>query len=81
MISAKEYKIKSVMLGHAVGDALGVPVEFYSREEIDEGPVTDMEGFGTYPFPAGLMTQACPLRSLTALQTAGWIMMKSCGTL
>lgn len=53
MILEKEYKIKSVMLGHAVGDALGVPVEFYSREELDEGPVTDMEGFGTYPFPAG----------------------------
>ncbi len=53
MISEKEYKIKSVILGHAVGDALGVPVEFYSREELDEGPVTDMKGFGTYPLPAG----------------------------
>ena len=29
-------KIKSVMIGHAVGDALGVPVEFYSREELEE---------------------------------------------
>ena len=25
-------KIKAVMLGHAVGDALGVPVEFKSRQ-------------------------------------------------
>ena len=39
------YKIKSVILGHAVGDALGVPVEFCSREE--------MEGFGSYPYAAG----------------------------
>ena len=46
-------KIKSVMIGHAVGDALGVPVEFVSREEIAENPVTCMEGFGTYPYPAG----------------------------
>lgn len=46
-------KIKAVMIGHAVGDALGVPVEFASREEIAERPVTDMEGFGTYPYPAG----------------------------
>jgi ADP-ribosylglycohydrolase len=46
-------KIKSVMIGHAVGDALGVPVEFASREEIAENPVTNMEGFGTYPYPAG----------------------------
>ena len=40
------YNVKSVMLGHAVGDALGVPVEFASREELEEKPVTDMEGFG-----------------------------------
>ena len=46
-------KIKAVMLGHAVGDALGVPVEFAKREELDNAPVTDMEGFGTYPYPAG----------------------------
>lgn len=47
------YKIKSVILGHAVADALGVPVEFASRAELDEAPVTDMEGFGTYPYDAG----------------------------
>ena len=48
-----EYKIKSVMLGHAVGDALGVPVEFMSREELRGAPVTDMRGFGSYAVPAG----------------------------
>lgn len=48
-----EQKIKSVLLGHAVADALGVPVEFASREELDQNPVEDMEGFGTYPLPAG----------------------------
>ena len=46
-------KIKAVMIGHAVGDALGVPVEFCSREEIAKDTVTDMRGFGTYPVPAG----------------------------
>ena len=46
-------KIKAVMIGHAVGDALGVPVEFCSREEIAKDPVSDMRGFGTYPVPAG----------------------------
>ena len=46
-------KIKSVMIGHAVGDALGVPVEFASREELENSPVFDMEGFGTYPYPKG----------------------------
>ena len=46
-------QIKAVMLGHAVGDALGVPVEFCEREELDEEPVTDMMGYGTYDVPAG----------------------------
>ncbi len=46
-------KIRAVIFGHAVGDALGVPVEFCTREELDESPLTDMEGFGTYPYPAG----------------------------
>lgn len=47
------YMMKSVMIGHAIGDALGVPVEFCEREELDESPVTDMMGFGSYPVPAG----------------------------
>lgn len=46
-------KIKSVMLGHAIGDALGVPVEFCSREELKERPIASMQGFGTYPYPEG----------------------------
>ena len=46
-------KIKAVVIGHAVGDALGVPVEFQSRQELDAVPVTDMEGYGTYAVPAG----------------------------
>ncbi len=44
---------RSVMFGHAVGDALGVPVEFSSREELKRNPVTGMRGFGTYPVPEG----------------------------
>lgn len=46
-------KIKAVMLGHAVADALGVPVEFCSRGELMDRPVRDMVGYGTYPVPAG----------------------------
>ena len=45
--------IKAVMIGHAVADALGVPVEFRSRTSFAKDPVTDMRGYGTYPFPAG----------------------------
>jgi ADP-ribosyl-[dinitrogen reductase] hydrolase len=46
-------KIKSVLFGVAVGDALGVPVEFYSRERLIKNPVTDMIGYGTFSLPAG----------------------------
>lgn len=46
-------KVKSVVIGHAVADALGVPVEFMTREELNANPVTDMIGYGTYPMPKG----------------------------
>lgn len=46
-------KIKSALFGVAVGDALGVPVEFNSRLTISKNPVTDMIGYGTYNLPAG----------------------------
>jgi len=46
-------QIKSALFGVAVGDALGVPVEFNSRQTIAQNPVTDMIGYGTYHLPAG----------------------------
>ncbi|MBO5328777.1 MAG: ADP-ribosylglycohydrolase family protein [Clostridia bacterium] len=46
-------KVKAIVLGHAIGDALGVPVEFSEREELKDNPVTDMTGYGTYDVPAG----------------------------
>lgn len=61
-------KVKSVMLGHAVADALGVPVEFESREELVAEPVTDMRGFGTYPYPAGCWSDDTSM-SLAALDS------------
>jgi len=44
---------KDILFGVAVGDALGVPVEFKSREIIAQNPVQDMIGFGTYNLPPG----------------------------
>lgn len=46
-------KAISVVVGSAVADAVGVPVEFKSREALLASPVTDMMGFGTYNMPAG----------------------------
>lgn len=66
-------KIKSVMLGHAVGDALGVPVEFLSRSELDINPVTKMTGNGTWPVPKGTWSDdtSMSLGTLVALVNYG----------
>lgn len=45
--------VKNGVLGLIVGDALGVPVEFKSREYLKQKPITDMIGFGTYNQPTG----------------------------
>lgn len=59
-------QIKAVMLGHAVADALGVPVEFSSRGELDKLPVTHMMGYGAYPVPEGSFSDDTSM-SLAAL--------------
>ena len=46
-------KVKAVVFGHAIGDALGVPVEFASRQEMENSPLEDMEDGGTYDMPKG----------------------------
>ena len=47
------------IMGVVVGDALGCPVQFMSREEIasrPEGTVTGMEAGGVYQMPEGTWT-------------------------
>ena len=46
-------KIFGGILGLAVADAVGVPVEFQSRESLRRNPVADMKGYGTYNQPPG----------------------------
>lgn len=45
--------VMAVMLGHAIGDAMGVPVEFVSRERLSVHPVTGFKGYGAHQVPAG----------------------------
>ncbi|MEM1357436.1 MAG: ADP-ribosylglycohydrolase family protein [Bacteroidota bacterium] len=45
--------ITTGLLGLSVADAIGVPVEFQSRLELDKNPVTDVRGYGTYNQPPG----------------------------
>ncbi len=46
-------KIKAALLGLAIGDALGVPVEFKRRENLRKSPVINMQSQGTHHQPVG----------------------------
>ena len=61
-------RIKAVVIGHAIGDALGVPVEFCDREELKEKPITEMVGYGSYPVPPGAWSDDTSM-SLAALDS------------
>jgi ADP-ribosyl-[dinitrogen reductase] hydrolase len=50
----KREKLKSAVYGFAVGDAMGVPYEFISREQMDVSPAIDMIGNGTHNQPPGI---------------------------
>lgn len=45
--------IKAGIFGVCVGDALGVPVEFRTREQLKRSPVTRMRAMGTHRQPLG----------------------------
>lgn len=49
----RENKIYGGLFGFCVGDALGVPVEFSTREERKKDPVKEMRAYGTYHQPFG----------------------------
>lgn len=46
-------KFQDSLIGLAVGDAMGVPIEFSIREKCLKNPLTEMVGFGTHSVPAG----------------------------
>ncbi len=61
--------LKAVIIGHAVADALGVPVEFKDRKYLSLHPITDMVGYGTYNMPKGTWSDdtSMAICSLSAL--------------
>ncbi len=61
--------IHSAIIGLAIGDALGVPVEFKSRAYLDKNLITNMIGFGTHHQPPGTWSDdtSLTLRLIDAL--------------
>ena len=66
--------MKKMLVGFALADAMGVPVEFKSRLSLKSNPVVGMRGYGTWNQPAGTwsddttMTLAT-MQSITHLKT------------
>ena len=46
-------KVENGIIGFVVGDTMGVPVEFNSREKLLLNPVTEMLEYGTHNMPKG----------------------------
>lgn len=63
--------IQNGIIGLCVGDALGVPVEFRSRQELKAHPVCDMTGYGTYHLPPGSWSDDSSLTFCLAESLAG----------
>ncbi|GAB3998508.1 ADP-ribosylglycohydrolase family protein [Spirosoma daeguense] len=59
-------QIKAAFLGAAIGDALGVPVEFSSREALTRNPVKEMTGYGTWNQPPGTFSDDSSMLFCTA---------------
>lgn len=63
------------VMGVVVGDALGLPVQFLARDELDRNPVKRMEGFGAYNMPAGTWSDdgSMTLATLDSLTEKGCV--------
>ena len=58
-------KYKGLLIGLAVGDALGVPFEFSIPEELENESFEFMKGFGTYNQPKGTFSDDTSLNLCT----------------
>ena len=66
---------KSGIYGLIIGDAMGVPVEFSTREEREKKPIRDMTGYGTYNQPEGTWSDdsSMALATLASIKDKGRI--------
>ena len=66
---------KNGIMGVVIGDALGCPVQFESREMVAKHPVSGMRGYGTFNLPAGSWTDdsSLTLALLDSIKRTGGI--------
>jgi len=69
--------VRNALIGLAIGDALGVPVEFNSRADLDDNPVKEMRAFGTYNQPKGTWSDDSSLTFCLAEALLDGIQLKS----
>lgn len=60
-------KFTQSMISFAIGDAIGVPVEFNSRETLKNNPIRDMEEYGTHYQPLGTWSDDTSMTLATIL--------------
>lgn len=56
-----------------MADALGVPVEFQTREQLKANPVIDCRGYGTYAVPEGTWSDDTSMTIATLDSLAGGV--------
>ncbi len=61
-------KMTAMLIGHAMADAIGVPVEFSKRAHLKKNPVTGILEYGTYHQPAGTWSDDTSL-SIAAMES------------
>ena len=70
-----EQKMASGILGFAIGDALGVPIEFLNREILEKHPLSEMIGYGSHSVPEGTWSDdtSLMLATIDSIVECGYI--------
>lgn len=80
MITDAKNKLYGALYGHAIGDALGVPVEFKSRNYLESHPVTDYTGYGCWNQPPGTFSDDSSMMFCTAQSLCGGYNLENIGS-
>ena len=69
---------KDAIIGLAIGDAMGVPLEFKPRNQLQANPTTEMKGYGSHNVPKGTWSDdtSMTLATIAAINKTGKIVPK-----